>query len=62
MSRLKKMYIRNSSGVFVAVVGFEYSNTIVFVDSSVYTLARTLGNEEWIELEKKRLKRSVVDS
>jgi len=51
--RLKKMYIRNSAGVFVAVVGFEYSNTIVFVDSSVYTLARTLGNEEWIELEKK---------
>jgi len=62
MSRLKKMYIRNSSGVFVAVVGFEYSHTIVYVDSSVYTLARTLGNEEWIELEKKRIKHSVVDS
>jgi len=53
MARLKKMYIRNSSGVFVAVPGFEYSEVMVFVDLSVYTSTRSILPESYITLQKK---------
>jgi len=51
--RLKKMYVRDSSGVFRAVPGFEYSELMVFIDSSVYTITRSNLPESYITLQKK---------
>ena len=50
--RLKKMYIRDSSGVFRAVEGFEYGDTHVYVSKSVYTIASTILDDETITLRK----------
>lgn len=46
------MYIRDSSGVFRAVEGFEYGDTHVYVSKSVYTIASTILDDETITLRK----------
>ena len=54
MSRLKKMYVRDKDGVFRAIEGFEYGETMVFVDLSVYTYTRSEDHFSFITLQKKR--------
>lgn len=51
--RLKKMYVRDENKVFRAVPGFEYSETLVFIDTSVYTIASQLSDSSVIVLKKK---------
>jgi len=51
--RLLKMYIRNSEGVFVAVEGFEYSETLIWIDRSVYTYtSQNILDDDFILLKK----------
>lgn len=42
--RLKKMYIR-VDGVMKAVKGFQYGKSLIFIDESVYTIARRFMEE-----------------
>lgn len=51
--RLKKMYVRDSNKVFRAVAGLEYSETLIFIDTSVYTIASGLSDSSVIVLKKK---------
>jgi len=47
--RLKKMYIRDYDGVFRAVEGFLYAETLIFISKSVYTIASTFMEKYGIE-------------
>ena len=41
---MKKMYIR-VDGVMKAVKGFQYGKSLIFIDESVYTIARRFMEE-----------------
>ena len=47
------MYIRDENKVFRAVEGIEYSENVIIIGKSVYTLSSTIL-DDYILLEKKR--------
>ena len=47
------MYIRDENKVFRAVEGIEYSENMIFIGKSVYTLS-SIEDDDFIILEKKR--------
>ena len=51
--RIVKLYYRDTNKVFRAIDGIEASSNLIFIDTSVYTIASHLGDDSMIVLKKK---------